>query len=340
MTSSTVLRHPVDLIATIPYQLGFHPDASLVVVYLHRGRVGAVQRIDLPEPGSPEGGRVGSAPAVALLVRQRPDAVILVGYEDQAHSSARLRSWLRYRCRDLGIAVSSELVVTDGRWRVAGPQQEQGSDWQEVPAAGDVAAVAEWVGLGIVPWPDRESLVRSLRPGRESVPLRSVLSRCPAPKPPVGTDRAITAWSQVLDPVGVGAPVAQLPVPVLLDAVRGLLDRTLRDAVIGWAAPGALPDRAVTSASRALNQVLGAPPGRGGPHEQSERYRYQDRLAQFVRCVPVPRQAPALTVLGCVAWWNGNGGLAREAVARACRIEPGYTLAGLLNRIIDAGIRW
>ena len=42
------LGGPSDILAVLPYQLGFHPRDSLVVVSLHGTRMGLVQRIDLP----------------------------------------------------------------------------------------------------------------------------------------------------------------------------------------------------------------------------------------------------------------------------------------------------
>src|SRR5687767_12432116 len=42
------LRSPGDVVAVLPYQLGYHPDDSLVVVALRDRAVVLVERVDLP----------------------------------------------------------------------------------------------------------------------------------------------------------------------------------------------------------------------------------------------------------------------------------------------------
>jgi transposase len=46
-----------------------------------------------------------------------------------------------------------------------------------------------------------------------------------------------------------------------------------------------------------------------------------------------------LTVLANLAWWQGDGALARTALERALVVEPGYRLARLLDRLVDLAIR-
>ena len=40
-----------------------------------------------------------------------------------------------------------------------------------------------------------------------------------------------------------------------------------------------------------------------------------------------------------VAWAEGDGAIARAALDRARRLDPGYRLAELLGRLVDAGVR-
>src|SRR4051794_39606464 len=41
---------PADLLAVIPFQLGFHPTESMVTVFLRSGEVTMTARVDLPPP--------------------------------------------------------------------------------------------------------------------------------------------------------------------------------------------------------------------------------------------------------------------------------------------------
>ena len=64
------------------------------------------------------------------------------------------------------------------------------------------------------------------------------------------------------------------------------------------------------------------------------------RLQWLVRAVPDAEAAPALTVLASLAWWLGDGAVAREALERALAARPDYRLAGLLERMVDLGVRY
>lgn len=73
---------------------------------------------------------------------------------------------------------------------------------------------------------------------------------------------------------------------------------------------------------------------------QELRARSRNRLIDAVRGTPQAHQAPMLTVLGAIAWWHGEGTLAGEAVDRARRLRPSYTLALLLHDMIRQGVRF
>ena len=70
------LGGPSDILAVLPYQLGFHPRESLVVVSLHGTRMGLVQRIDLPPP---EHAAAAVEAMLPPLRRDAPDGVLLLG---------------------------------------------------------------------------------------------------------------------------------------------------------------------------------------------------------------------------------------------------------------------
>lgn len=51
-THALTLREPHELLAIVPFVLGFHPTNSIVVLCLHGRRLGLTQRLDLPHPPS------------------------------------------------------------------------------------------------------------------------------------------------------------------------------------------------------------------------------------------------------------------------------------------------
>src|ERR1700754_368786 len=76
--SSLPLRRPEDLLAAVPYMLGFHPADSVVVVGVSAEQLAFAVRADLPP--------AGELPAELadylcdILARQDVQAALLVGY--------------------------------------------------------------------------------------------------------------------------------------------------------------------------------------------------------------------------------------------------------------------
>ena len=107
------LRGTADVLAALPYQLGYHPQDCLVVMALHERRVGLVERIDLPDPDHLAG---TASSAVEPLRREAPDSVLLVGYESCADAAVPLLDEVGRRLREAGIDIADRLVVRGGRW--------------------------------------------------------------------------------------------------------------------------------------------------------------------------------------------------------------------------------
>src|SRR4051812_38127714 len=72
------VRSPADLIAAVPYLLGFHPADSVVVVALRGRRVVFAARGDLPEPGSDP--RPAARHLAQVIARQDAEAATVIGY--------------------------------------------------------------------------------------------------------------------------------------------------------------------------------------------------------------------------------------------------------------------
>ena len=81
MTTTIRLRGPADIIAVLPYHLGYRPADSLVVVCLRRNRIGVVGRVDLPPPDVQP--HLVAVELLPVVERERPDAVVLVGFEGE-----------------------------------------------------------------------------------------------------------------------------------------------------------------------------------------------------------------------------------------------------------------
>ena len=336
------------MLAVLPYQLGYHPRRSVVVVALEDQRVGLVVRVDLPPAGREP---LVAAAVVGPLRRERVARVLVLGYEDEPDECLPLLLRVVEDLESGGADVVEVDVVRDGR-RYSPVCSEPccPSEGVAVPGADEVPAVAELVALGRAPLADREAVDRLVDPDPVwSAHLSAPLAE--ATREPRRRRRdAVRAWASLLDrdpgraPAG-GAPPG--PPRLVADAVAGLRDVALRDALIGWLAPSVLPRDALDPPvlallERRMPRWAGMGSWQAGPAGDGERELLLDRLVALCRCVPDDRPgdaAAACTVAAQVAWSTGDGARARAALDRALRLDPGYRLAMLLAQVVDHGLR-
>jgi len=164
MTTTIRLSGPADVLTVLPYQLGFHPRRCLVVVSLRGTRMGLVQRIDLPPPE-----HVFDAVNAVLspLLKDPPQAVLLIGFDDSEGESRAMLDEMTDACLAYRIEVDDRMVVRDGRWYDLDCVQSCcPREGLPLPEPSEVPAVAEFVGREIFPLPDRSSLADLLEPSR------------------------------------------------------------------------------------------------------------------------------------------------------------------------------
>ena len=342
------LRGPADVVAVLPYQLGYHPQDSVVVVALHDRAVGLIERIDLPaREDAEEAARV----LVGPLLRERPEAVMLVGYETAAGSSRPVLDALRRLVTEADLAVLDRLVVRDGRWYAIDcadgccPR-----DGVQVLAA-DIPAVAEYVGMEVSPLTGRSAIADVVAADPAFAGAVGVLLADPGQSDPGQSGQsdparrleALSRWAVVCDVTGGAAGVEDLDPAEVALLVHSLADLELRDGLVAWLCPGSLPlDCLEPDLVDALRCTLPTPTWQHRSGDGSAAIagrRLVARLQSLVRSVPDEHAAPALTVLANLAWWQGDGALARTCLDRALDALPGYRLARLLERMLDLGVR-
>jgi len=119
---------------------------------------------------------------------------------------------------------------------------------------------------------------------------------------------------------------------VLLTLVAGTGDLAERSLQPSAAAPGALAGETAAALGAILSTQRGVPPdwqAHDGPF---------DVLQRLVAHAPGPDRAPALTLLGLLAWWQGDGARAGVLLERAVDADPRYRLAHLLIDALSAGV--
>jgi Domain of unknown function (DUF4192) len=365
--TSIRLRGPADILATLPYQLGYHPQDAVVVVALARRTVGLVQRLDLPPDEQVDAAVAALLPA---LLHEQPDAVLLVGYESETGAARPVLDAAARACERAGLSVIDRLMVRDGRWYA--PDCAGGccpAEGTALAAAAEIPAVADFVAMEIAPVRDRASLAEVVQPDRRVCrEVEDALAHLGGQRgfggagagsdgerqdpdrggggagdPTARWRRWLAQWAVVCDVSGSRPPLEGLAPLEVAGLALSLRDVALRDGLIAWLCPDSLPlhaldDDLVDLLRSSLPQQTwaGAP---ATPESVVAGRRLQARLAQLCRRVPDAQAAPMLTVLANFTWWLGDGALTRVALERALHVEPGYRLARLLDRMVDLAIR-
>jgi hypothetical protein len=309
----TSLRSLGDLLAVVPYLLGFHPTDSLVLLGIRGRRIVLQLRDDLPT--GPAATPLADYYA-ALVARQGATSAVVLGYGPGVAVTpvvAALRAALDAR----RIAVLDMVRVADGRyWSYLCTEPACcPPDGRRYEVAGSPVAAAAIVE-GHVALPSRAALERQLAP--LTGPSRAAMTEA--------TDRAHRRLTDLLGRTP-GDPGA-----ALLAAGRAAVD----DAVWRQRTGGRLTDDEVAW----LGSVLVHPPVRDHAWE-----RISGELAVHVglwtdvsrRVDPELAAAPA-TLLAFAAWRSGAGAVASIALSRALEGDPDYRLARLLSQALASGL--
>lgn len=336
-TLSTI-RGIAETVVALPYQLGYQPERSLVLICLdhHRtptrratGTVSLTARVDLAPPGEED---TAVAAVGAAIARVHPDVVLFIAFEGPQDDSSALLTRAADLAERRGAAVDRAVRVRDGSWI---PMEEpDGSDpvWRTLPAAEDVPVVADYVLRGRRPLADRAELQQLLRTSRPLLTAAVgaelwVRSRSGTELGTSGApETALALLGSVLRSTGVRLP--DVAVSELTDLVLTSHDVLLRDAVLARLVPDVMPLADVPGElAEAVTRTL---PGPEAVDEHS-----CGRLALLAGLAPEPLAAPLLTVCGYVAWAHGEGTLANVATERALQLDRGYSLAQLLDQALQ-----
>ncbi|MDG4804071.1 DUF4192 domain-containing protein [Micromonospora sp. WMMD980] len=330
------VRSPADLVAAVPYLLGFHPADSVVVVAVRGRRVVFAARGDLPEPGSDPG--PAARHLARVVVRQDADAATVIGYGPAARVTGAVDA-VGGALDEAGVIVLDALRVTDGRWwsyLCDEPACCPADGTPYDPAASQVSAAAVFAGQ--VALPDRAALAAQVSP--LDGPVRLAMRRA--------TGRARTRLAAL---TGV-PPGSDSPGGVSSDGV----------------APGGVPSggrrgeaRAVRSAGTAAVRAAFRRQRRGERLDDDEvawltvllthvavrdhAWSRTDGLDAdislwtdvFRRAEPDLTAAPG-TLLSFAAWRAGHGALAAVTLERVLATHPEYPLAVLLDEALRRGL--
>ncbi|HEY5821200.1 MAG TPA: DUF4192 domain-containing protein [Propionibacteriaceae bacterium] len=295
-SSATRIRasHPEDLLALVPYLLGFHPEDSVVAVMVRSGRVALTARIDLP------GADHASALAQeleSLANQHRASEMVVIGY---GGDSARL--------------VLDRLVAELPRVVLADALYVDGTRWFSLTCT-----------KGCCPTEGRPYAVDAHRLAAEAVfagmtvrGTRAELAELVVGPTAADADRLELMAAEILSGV-LTLTQSQAEFWVETSVCAGVEGEALdEDDLLRLAAlvkDVSLRDRAWALIGR----------------ESAAAHR--QLWADVVAVTPPSLAAAPLCLLGLSAWISGDGALQNCCVERLEKLDPGYSLGILLSDI-------
>ncbi|WP_459803032.1 DUF4192 domain-containing protein [Herbidospora sp. RD11066] len=292
------LSSPADILAAIPYLLGFHPADSLVVIGLEQVAVRVATRWDLPLlPGALD----DLAP---LLAREKADGTIVAAFGDAVLTAPAIDEAVRFLSAT-GLAVHDALRTHEGRyWSHLHPCPPDGVHYD----AGAHPVAAEAVVRGMVALPDRQALELTVAP--VTGPARTAMNQATDQ-----AERELWSWVEKADP---GAYLA--------DGIA-----RVRSAVELHERGGRLSDDDAARLGLALWMIR----VRDEAWTLIDERPAHLALWRDLTCRLSPHLVtPAASLLAASAWRVGDCALASMALDRALEAEPRYTMALILTEAI------
>lgn len=300
------LTSPTDVLAAVPYLVGFHPTASLIVIGLARSQAKMVARWGLPFPP-------GTLDAMSpLLGRESITEVIIVGYGPGDLVTPAVDEARRLAAKD-GVRVGEALRAHEGRY------------WSYVcdlatccPAEGtpyDLSSsqiAAEATVRGMVALPDREALERTLAPA--TGPVRMAMRRA--------TSEAIAHFQARITAATDLNLFTEQYVSEALARVRSALETHNQG--------GRLTDAEAARLGLDLT-VMRVRDEAWTSMNDAHAVLWKDLTRRLEpRFVP-----PVASLLAMAAWREGNSVQATIALERALTIDPSYSMANLLMHALQ-----
>ena len=309
----TTLTSPHDLLAAIPFLIGYHPSNSLVLVAIKEGTVSMAMRVDYPSQQNSD--------AYDLLAHHikldGAESALMIAYvptetgEGEA-TGAEVLGYLAISLLKNAIEIRESIEVIGNRWRSVICE-----DISCCPPEGN-------------PLPDFESsrvAAEQVMSGR-TMPFIDVteLADSIAQLPNLGPEFIAQVESYFVheDCIDLNekqrdGATAVVDLGQLYESGRGSSDPDLVAQVIGRLSDIQVRDFAL------------------GIHTEETLDAYWAMWKELLRIAPNGYVAPIASIFAAVAYESGQGALAHKALDRALIDNPGYSLALLLRRVFSAG---
>jgi Domain of unknown function (DUF4192) len=345
MTASTstegprlILRTPEDVLAKVPFLVGFHPAESLVALAFGADRqIQFTTRVDLPDedllPGPPPAVDDWERDAYAdycdevrdlathlasVFDRRGVAYTLLVAYTSHRQRARPVLDEVAGALGRFGVDVLDILVADGCRW-----WSEACRDPRCCPPGGtpyDLPGhpiTARSVFAGEVALSDEDALRRSL----------DLVDGSPHPEMLALARRVEAAWKEGRVRDGrPGESVVAEESALVAELTRRLVDGSepLSDEEVARAC-------VLVSDVRVRDEVWSRMSRASAPAEVTA-------WSELVRRMPPPLDVAPATLLAFASWLSGNGALARCALERAFASDPDYSMAHLVGQLLMGAV--
>jgi len=320
-----------DMVALIPFLLGFHPADSLVLLAVDdtTNHIRTAARLDLPRTDAPSAA-VDAALHRAVTALGAGVSVVLAGYGPTARVEPML-TVAGEKLHAAGIGIRTALRIADGRfWHLLCTDPATcPPDGTPFEAASSQAAAAA-VYAGLVALPGREALAATLAPVTGPARQRMIAA----------TAAACALLAEVLDAARAEADEADEHPDAVLDIRLGHALQAAARTYLTRVQERYRAGRPVDDEHAAMLTVLLDLPSLwdvAARATNGEAWQIQ-MWSDLVRRAEPAFTSPAATLLALSALQAGHGPLAGMAVGRALAADPRDRFAQLLDLAIAAGI--
>ena len=310
MSEMTTLTTPHDLLAAIPFLIGYHPVNSLVLVSLKDDSIGMAMRIDYPLDAP-----IGAFDLIAShFLRDSAQGAFIVAYvPDGATDGDEVLATVGLALEHAGVSIRESLLIQAGRYRsvLCGDTQCCPLAGREVPAIDSSRIAAEHVIAGhVMPFANVEGLVESIAPHF------------------ICRDEN---WQSQVKSYFVDSSSPTLNA-MQRDGARAIIDCAIEYKSGKWSENPELTARVIGRLSDIQVRDFAL-----GSHDGGSIDTYWAMWRHLLVIAPPGFIAPVASLFACLAYERGEGALAHKALDRALEDDASYSLATLLRRVFTAG---
>ena len=306
----TTVKTPHDLLAAVPFLIGYHPTNSLVLISVKSDALEMAMRIDYPI-NPPEG---TFALLASHLQRDQAEAALVIAYEpDGCETGETVLKQIADAVAAINIPIRELMLVRNGRWKSLLCR-----DLTCCPESGNLMEdfqnsriAAEQVANGkILPFTDVVSLSKSISANVLAKDLKWIEK---VSKFKIEADDADLNAKQ-----RDGAESIHLLADFYIQSGK-CEDLDLKARVLGRLSDIQVRDYAL------------------GCHTPVSLDAYATMWRDLLRIAPTQFVAPVASLFAAISYENGDGALAHRALDRAIEDDPEYSLSRLLRRVFSSG---